>query len=40
MKNSPASYEPGSSKRTAAIASLFMGGANNGGLNSFSNIDA
>ncbi len=29
------SYEPGSSKRSAAIASLFMALANNGGLNSF-----
>lgn len=35
MNSSPASYEPGSSKRAAAIANLFMGGANNGGLNSF-----
>ena len=29
------SYEAGSSKRAAAIASLFMDLANNGGLNSF-----
>ncbi|WP_420606146.1 DMP19 family protein [Novosphingopyxis sp.] len=29
------SYEAGSSKRAAGIASLFMGLANNGGLNSF-----
>jgi len=35
VNSSPASYEPGSSKRAAAIANLFMGGANNGGLNSF-----
>ena len=35
VNSSPASYEPGSSKRAAAIASLFMGGADNGGLNSF-----
>ncbi len=35
MRSSAASYEPGSSKRAAAIANLFMGAANNGGLNSF-----
>jgi hypothetical protein len=35
MHSDPASYEHGSSKRAAAIANLFMGGANNGGLNSF-----
>jgi len=35
MKSSPASFEPGSSKRAAAIANLFMGATNNGGLNSF-----
>lgn len=35
MQSSPASYEPGSNKRDAAIANLFMAGANNGGLNSF-----
>ena len=35
MQSSPASYEPGSSKRAAAIANLFKGAANNGGLNSF-----
>lgn len=35
MNGNPASYEPGSDKRAAAIANLFMGGANNGGLNSF-----
>ena len=31
----PSSYEPGSSKRAAAISASFMGLANNGGLNSF-----
>ena len=35
MHSAPASYERGSSKRAAAIANLFLGGANNGGLNSF-----
>lgn len=35
MESDPAFYERGSSKRAAALASLFMGGANNGGLNSF-----
>lgn len=35
MQSSPASYELGSSKRAAAVANLFMAGANNGGLNSF-----
>jgi len=35
MRSSATSYEPGSSKRAAAIANLFMGAANNGGLNSF-----
>ena len=35
MHSSPNSYEPGNSNRSAAIANLFMGGANNGGLNSF-----
>lgn len=35
IRSSAASYEPGSAKRAAAIASLFMGAANNGGLNSF-----
>ena len=35
MHSSPDSYERGSSRRFAAIANLFMGGANNGGLNSF-----
>ena len=35
MRSEPASYEYGSSKRAAALASLFMGLANNGGLNHF-----
>lgn len=35
MHSDPASYPHGNSKRAAAIASRFMGGANNGGLNSF-----
>ena len=35
MRSKPASFEIGSNKRTAAIASLFLSGANNGGLNSF-----
>jgi hypothetical protein len=35
MHSDPVSYEYGSSKRAAAIASVFMGGANKGGLNSF-----
>ena len=35
MRSSVASYEPVSSRRAAAIASLFMGLANSGGLNSF-----
>jgi hypothetical protein len=35
MHSAFASYEHGSSKRAAAIFSLFMGCANNGGLNPF-----
>lgn len=35
MHSDPASYERGSRMRAAAIANLFLGGANNGGLNSF-----
>jgi len=35
MHSDPAPYERGSSKRAAAIANMFLGGANNGGLNSF-----
>ena len=35
MRSNAASYEPRSSKHAAAIAGLFMGEANNGGLNSF-----
>jgi hypothetical protein len=35
MHSPHASYEHGSSKRAAAIASLFMGCTNSGGLNSF-----
>lgn len=31
----PSEYEPGTSKRAAAVAAQFMGLANNGGLNSF-----
>jgi len=31
----PSDYQAGSSKRSAAIASLYMGLANNGGINSF-----
>lgn len=35
MESEPCAYERGSGKRSAAIASLFMSAANNGGLNSF-----
>lgn len=35
MHSDPASYERGSNKRAAAIANMFLGSANNGGLNSF-----
>jgi hypothetical protein len=35
MRSDHTSYARGSSERAAAIASVFMGGANNGGLNSF-----
>ncbi|MDD3798146.1 MAG: hypothetical protein PHE36_03100 [Novosphingobium sp.] len=35
MESEPCTHERGSSKRSAAIACLFMSGANNGGLNSF-----
>ena len=35
MHSSPQAYERGSAKRAAAIANLFMGCANNGGLNAF-----
>jgi Domain of unknown function (DUF4375) len=35
MHSDPASYELGSGMRAAAIANLFLGAANNGGLNSF-----
>jgi hypothetical protein len=35
MRSNPTAYEVGSSKRSAAIANLFMGLANNGGINSF-----
>ena len=35
MCSEPSAYDAGSEKRHAAIASLFMGAANNGGLNSF-----
>lgn len=35
MHSDPASCEYGTSKRAAAIANIFMGAANNGGLNSF-----
>ena len=35
MRSDPVSYERRSNMRDAAIANMFMGGANNGGLNSF-----
>jgi uncharacterized protein DUF4375 len=35
MRSDPSSHEQESSKRAAAIACLYMGLANNGGLNSF-----
>jgi hypothetical protein len=35
MRSDPSSHEQGSSRRAAAIACLYMGLANNGGLNSF-----
>jgi hypothetical protein len=35
MRSDPSSHEQGSRKRAAAIACLYMGLANNGGLNSF-----
>lgn len=35
MQIEPDDYEAGSSKRAAAIANLYMGLANNGGINSF-----
>ncbi len=35
MLSGPGDHEWGSPRRAAAIASLFMAGANNGGLNSF-----
>lgn len=35
MHSDPSSYEQGTRKRAAALASLFMGLANNGGLNHF-----
>ena len=35
MHSDAEAYERGSGRRAAAIASIFMGGANNGGLNSF-----
>lgn len=35
LRSKPSAYEVGSSKRSAAIANLFMGLANNGGINSF-----
>jgi len=35
MSSKPASYELGSARRAAAIANLYMGLANNGGINSF-----
>ena len=37
MRSNPACYERESLMRAAAIANRFMGGANNGGLNSFLN---
>jgi len=35
LRSDPHSCEPGTSLRAAAIANQFLGGANNGGLNSF-----
>ena len=35
IRSNPVCYEQGSNMRHAAIANMFMGGANNGGLNSF-----
>src|SRR6266852_6309203 len=35
MRSQPSHYQVGSSKRSAAIAKLYMGLANSGGLNSF-----
>jgi hypothetical protein len=35
MCSQPSDYQAGSNKRSAAIASLYMGLANNGGINSF-----
>lgn len=35
MHSDPAAYERGSIERAAALANLFMGSANSGGLNSF-----
>lgn len=35
MNSRPASYTEGSGKRSAAIANLYMGLTNNGGINSF-----
>ena len=35
MNADPEVYEVGDERRTAAIACLYMGGANNGGLNAF-----
>jgi hypothetical protein len=35
MCSQPSDYEPGSSKRSAAIAKVYMGQANRGGINSF-----
>jgi hypothetical protein len=35
MRSLPDDHQAGSSKRSAAIASLYMGLANNGGINSF-----
>ena len=35
MHAAPSAFEPGDARRAAAIAALYMGGANSGGLNSF-----
>lgn len=35
MRSDPKAYEIGTSKRSAALACMYMSGANNGGINSF-----